>query len=76
MLGLILLLRKYGDKPDPTLLLACALFGALAAVKDIRSNMKMPPLQNGNQDALNQFMKMVDQQQKTKDENGNKSGTG
>jgi len=76
VVGLILLLRKYGDKPDWMLLLACLIYAFILAMKDVRSNMNMPPLDNGNQNALNQFMKLIEQQQKSKDENGNKSGTG
>lgn len=66
LLGTIYLLKKYGDKPDPMTIVACILLGLIAMVKDIRSSQRLPPLANGNADAFNQIVKLIEKQNEDK----------
>lgn len=62
--GSIFLLRRYDDKPDFWIIVACLLMGLGAAIKDIRANLNMPLIDNSTLDALNQLKQLVEKQNK------------
>ena len=57
----VYILRKVGEKPDGWTIAACVSLGIVAVIKDVRSSLRFPPLTNGNADALNRLMKLIDQ---------------
>lgn len=46
-----------GQRISPTAIAVCVLTGLVAAMKDIRSTMSLPPLSNGNYEAIGRFMR-------------------
>lgn len=63
-LGAIFLLRRYGDKPDLMTIVVCLVLGLLAAVRDVRANMNMPPIDNAALDTLNQLKQLMENNKK------------
>lgn len=59
----IFILRKYGDKPDWMIISACVIFGAMAAAKDVRATMRMPPIE-GNVIDMNQLRQLIENSKK------------
>ena len=55
------ILKKVGERPDGWTIAACVSLGVVAVIKDVRSSLRFPPLTNGNADALNRLMKLIDQ---------------
>lgn len=64
----IYVLRKVGEKPDGWIFLACFSLAIVATIKDVRSSLRFPPMTNGNADALNRLMKLINQTNENHDE--------
>ncbi len=46
-----------GDKPRMMALYLCAITGLIAAMKDVRATLNLPPLSNGNYNAIAQMVR-------------------
>lgn len=58
-----------GYKLNHDAIVACCGLGAIAACKELRSMLSLPPLSNGNYNAIAQFMKETNQK---RDDEGTK----
>lgn len=64
--GAIFLLRKIGETPDWTILLVCALLGAIASAQDLRASFRMPPISDGNT-SIHDVLKIIENQKTDED---------